>query len=292
MGAKSLSVRELTERAPAKINLTLRVLGRRADGYHELESVVGFAGVADRLTFAPQAQAALALSGPFAGACGPDTDNLVLTAVHALGERVAGLKAGRFMLEKELPVAAGLGGGSSDAAAALRLLAELNGLAADDPRLADAARVVGADVPVCLAAKARVMRGLGEILGPVLTLPALPTVLVNPGVPLPTRAVFAALTIKLRYNGTLDAVPTTLDTLIDFLVAHGNDLTEPAVACAPAIETVLTTLRSLPGVRLARMSGSGPTCFALFGTAAEAAAAEQVLAAAQPGWWVRATTIA
>ena len=282
----------LTERAPAKINLTLRVLGRRADGYHELESLVAFADVADRLTFEPQADAKLAMSGSFADVCGPTADNLVLKAVKALSERVAGLKAGRFTLEKELPVAAGLGGGSSDAAAVLRLLALLNGIAADDQRLADAARAVGADVPVCLAAKARVMRGLGEILGPVLSLPALPALLVNPGVPLPTRAVFSALTIKPRNDSALDEIPTTLDALIDFLAAHGNDLTEPAIACEPTVAAVLTALRGLPGVRLARMSGSGPTCFALFGTSDEAAAAARRLAAAQPGWWVRSTAIA
>ena len=285
-------MREFIERAPAKINLTLRVLGRRADGYHELESLVGFADVADRLTFEPQREAALALTGPFAGACGPDTDNLVLKAVRVLGERVAGLKVGRFTLDKELPVAAGVGGGSSDAAAALRLLARLNGLAADDARLAAAALAVGADVPVCLDAKARVMSGLGEILGPALVLPAVPAVLVNPGVPLPTRAVFAAFNATRRDESPLGAVPTTPDALIDFLAAHGNDLTAAAIACAPQVEAVLTALRGLPGARLARMSGSGPTCFALFATADAAAAAARALAAAQPGWWVRATAIA
>ncbi len=280
------------EKAPAKINLTLRVLGRRADGYHELESLVGFAGVADRLTLAPQADTTLAISGPYAAACGPDADNLVLKAVAALGGAVPGLKAGRFVLDKELPVAAGMGGGSSDAAAALRLLAQVNGLAHDDARLAAAALAVGADVPVCLDARARVMRGLGEILSPPLSLPALPAILVNPGVPVPTRDVFAAFA-RLRGDAKpLGTVPTTADALIDFLARQGNDLTAAAIACAPQVEGVLAAMRALPGVRLARMSGSGPTCFALFATAVEATAAARQLGAAQASWWVQATTIA
>jgi 4-diphosphocytidyl-2-C-methyl-D-erythritol kinase len=283
-------VSELAEQAPAKINLTLRVIGRRADGYHELESLVGFADLADRLTLSPQAQTALALRGPFAGACGPDADNLVLKAVAALGTRNGGVKAGRFTLEKNLPVAAGLGGGSADAAAALRLLARLNGIGAVE--LADAALAVGADVPVCLDAKARVMRGLGEILSAPLSLPALPALLVNPGVPLSTRAVFVAFAGARGSEKPLGAVPTTTDALIGFLGEHGNDLTQAAISCAPEIEAVLDALARLPGARLARMSGSGPTCFALFGTPAQAAAAAQQLAARHRGWWVRPTAIA
>ena len=282
----------LVETAPAKVNLTLRVLGRRADGYHELESLVGFADLADRLTLAPQADTELAISGPFAGACGPSEDNLVLKAAKALSARVPRLRAGRFTLEKELPVAAGLGGGSSDAGAALRLLARLNGIAAGDARLASAALAVGADVPVCLAAKARVMRGLGEILLAPLSLPALPALLVNPGVPLPTGAVFKAFAATGSHEKPLGALPATLDALIGFLAEHGNDLARAAIACAPEVDAVLTALSGLPGARLARMSGSGPTCFALFATADAAAAAARQLAGEQPGWWVRATTIA
>jgi 4-diphosphocytidyl-2-C-methyl-D-erythritol kinase len=279
----------LVETAPAKVNLTLRVVGRRADGYHELESLVAFASVADRLTLEPQVDTSLVLSGPFAGACGPDESNLVLKAVKALGAH-NGLKAGRFTLEKELPVAAGLGGGSSDAAAALRLLARLNGIA--EHELAAAALAVGADVPVCLDPRSRVMQGLGEILGPGLALPPLPALLVNPGVPLPTRDVFAALAGKRGEEMPLGEVPTTFDALIDFLAEHGNDLTEAAIACAPQVEEVLEALRGLPGVRLARMSGSGPTCFALFATAEAAATAARQLKGLQRNWWVRATHIA
>ena len=282
----------LVETAPAKINLTLRVVGRRADGYHELESLVGFADIADRLTLAQQAETALALSGPFAAACGADADNLVGKAVAALSARVGGLQTGRFSLDKQLPVAAGLGGGSSDAAATLRLLARLNDISPDDERLAAAALAVGADVPVCLAAKARVMRGLGEILSPPLALPPLPALMVNPGVPLPTRDVFTAYARLPGDTAPLGAVPTAFDALVDFLAAQGNDLTAAAIACAPQVDAVLAALRGLPGVRLVRMSGSGPTCFALFSTAEDAAAAARGLAAGHADWWVRATTIA
>ena len=152
----------LVEKAPAKINLTLRVLGRRADGYHRLESLVAFADLADTLSLQPGGDAALDITGPFAAACGPVAGNLVLKALAALRQRVAGLNAGRFLLDKNIPVAAGLGGGSADAAAALRLLARGNGLALDDARLAAAAPAVGADVPVCLESRARIMRGVRQ----------------------------------------------------------------------------------------------------------------------------------
>ena len=183
----------LIERAPAKVNLTLYVLGRRPDGYHQLESLVAFAGAGDTLSLTPGAALSLAVHGPTAGAAGPDAGNLVLKAARALAERVGPLKCGAFSLTKRLPVAAGLGGGSSDAAAALRLLARLNDLPADHAALIEAARATGADVPVCLAPRARLMAGIGEILGPPVDLPPLFCVLVNPGVPLATADVFRAL---------------------------------------------------------------------------------------------------
>jgi 4-diphosphocytidyl-2-C-methyl-D-erythritol kinase len=279
----------LAESAPAKINLTLRVVGRRADSYHELESLVVFANLADRLTLAPDDSDGLELSGPFAAACGPVEGNLVRKALAALRARVPGLKAGRFHLEKIIPVAAGLGGGSSDAAAALRLLARLNALAPDDARLTAAARATGADVPVCLDPRPRVMRGVGERLSDPVDLPALPALLVNPRVPLATGAVFAAFTKGSEV--LLGAVPAERNALIDFLGRHGNDLMRPAVACAPVVDEVLAELGALPGARCARMSGSGPTCFALFESADEAAAAARHLAAARKGWWVRAVTL-
>lgn len=281
----------LTEAAPAKVNLTLRVLGRRADGYHTLESLVGFAGLADTLTLEPHNRAAIDIAGPFAAACGPPESNLVLKALRALQTRVEGLKTGFFRLEKNIPVAAGLGGGSSDAAAALRLLARLNGLAPGDARLASAALETGADVPVCLDPRARIMRGVGEVLSAPVAMPALPGILVNPGVGLATRDVFAAFEGHRSGGQALAGVPAELDSLFDLLALHGNDLTPAAIACAPAVSEVLTALAALPGVRLSRMSGSGPSCFALFASAAAAAAAGRQLAAARNDWWVRAVAI-
>src|SRR6478735_11873281 len=183
------------EKAPAKVNLTLRVIGRRADGYHEIESLVAFAGVGDALTFTPGSAVALSVGGPTAAAAGEIADNLVLKAARALAERVERLKLGRFTLSKRLPVAAGLGGGSADAAAALRLLARANDLAPDDPRLMQAARATGADVPVCLDPRPRFMRGIGDVLSDPLDLPRLFAVLLNPGVAVSTREVFAALNL-------------------------------------------------------------------------------------------------
>ena len=275
----------LVEQAYAKINLTLRVLGRRKDGYHELESLVVFADLADTLTLEPGATATLEVTGPFAGSSGPVPDNLVFKAYDALRERVDGLQTGRFVLEKRLPVAAGIGGGSADAAAALRLLARLNDIALDDPRLMASALVVGADVPVCLDTRPRIMRGVGEKLSPPLALPAMPALLVNPGVPLSTREVFGKFA-AVPGGAELAEVPDGFDALIDFLARHGNDLTQAAIACVPMIAEVLDALRALPGVRLARMSGSGPTCFALFASSDEAATAAERLKAAQPAWWV------
>ncbi len=281
----------LTQTARAKINLTLRVTGKRADGYHELESLVVFADVADTLTLEPAGHVSVAATGPFADAIGAANDNLIVKAYDRLAALVPGLKGGRFMLDKHIPVAAGIGGGSADAAAALRLLARLNDLSLDDARIMTAASETGADVPVCVGSRACVMTGIGERLSPPLDLPPLPAVLVNPRVGVATRDVFAALA---RQGLPQDAqrlgdVPRGFDALIDYLGGHGNDLTEPAIACAPVVGEVLKALRALPGARLARMSGSGATCFALFATTAEAEAAARALAGR--GWWVAATML-
>jgi 4-diphosphocytidyl-2-C-methyl-D-erythritol kinase len=281
----------LVEQAPAKINLTLRVLRRREDGYHELESLVAFADLADKLALQPGATTALDISGPFAAASGPVSDNLVLKAVAALRQRIGGLMAGRFLLEKNIPVAAGIGGGSADAAAALRLVARANGLALDDPRLNEVALMVGADVPVCLASRPRIMRGVGELLADAIELPPLAAVLVNPGVALATRDVFAKFVAPQGGKTNMAEVPRQHDALIEFLSRHGNDLTQGAISCAPVIADVLTALQALPGVRLARMSGSGATCFALFATPDEAASAAQWLKAERKDWWVCSVTL-
>jgi 4-diphosphocytidyl-2-C-methyl-D-erythritol kinase len=288
------------EKAPAKINLTLRVMGRRPDGYHEIESLVAFAGVADDLSFTPARNLTLAVAGPTAAASGRISDNLVLKAADALAERVAGLKLGSFVLSKRLPVAAGLGGGSSDAAAALRLLARANRLAGDDPRLMQAARATGADVPVCLSPRPRLMRGIGDVLSDPLRLPPLSAVLVNPGVAVATRDAFAALRAGPSVPsapmdlglGSVHRPPWGLAELSAALAKDRNDLEQPAIALAPIIADVLAALRKSEGCRLARMSGSGATCFGLFETARAATMAARELRTRHPTWWIRATALA
>jgi 4-diphosphocytidyl-2-C-methyl-D-erythritol kinase len=283
-------------RAPAKVNLTLHVLGRRTDGWHELDSVVAFAGCCDRLALEPADSLSLAIDGPTALAAGPADDNLVLRAARALAERVPRLRLGRFHLLKALPVAAGLGGGSSDAAAALRALAVANGLASDDGRLFAAAAAVGADVPVCLCPSARRMGGRGEKLGPALRLPPLPAVLANPGAAVATPAVFAALGLKPGASLDAPAAPRLAAgcdaaRALSALEAGRNDLQASATRLAPAIGATLAALTRLDGARLVRMSGSGATCFALFDDRHAAARAARALAAAHPAWWVRATCL-
>jgi 4-diphosphocytidyl-2-C-methyl-D-erythritol kinase len=283
----------LSESAPAKVNLTLRVLGKRADGYHDLESLVVFARVADRLTLSPGSVLDLGVDGPTAAAAGGLSDNLVLRAAQALAARVPGLRLGRFALTKQLPVAAGIGGGSADAAAALRLLAQLNKLG-DDLRLMEAARATGADVPVCLDPHPRMMRGIGDVLSPPLALPALAAVMVNPGVPVPTKDVFARLGLAPgERRGEASAIdPGGLkdrDALLAYLEAQPNDLEAPAVALQPVIADVLAALAGQGGCLLARMSGSGATCFGLFETDVAAQSAAHALASAYPAWWVAPT---
>ena len=277
-------------RAPAKVNLTLHILGRREDGYHELDSLVAFAGVGDRLTFEPGPSLSLEASGPTAELSGPDDDNLVLRAARALAQRTAGLKLGPFRLYKLLPVAAGLGGGSSDAAAALRALAAFNGLAADDARVVAAARATGADVPVCLDPRARRMAGIGERLSPPLGLAPLPAVLVNPRAASPTPAVFAGIGLARGESSGLGPFAGTLAGDVAQALAEGrNDMQASAERLTPAISQTLAALRDIGGARLVRMSGSGATCFGLYRDRHAAAQAARRLRDAQPGWWVRAT---
>ena len=282
------------ESAPAKVNLTLRVLGRRDDGYHQIESLVAFADCGDRLTLAPGGELALAVSGPRAGQAGADADNLVLKAARALAARIPGIELGAFSLEKNLPVAAGLGGGSADAAAALRLIAQANGLPPGDPRIFEAARATGADVPVCLDPRPRLMRGIGEILSEPLVVPPLPAVLVNPGVAVATKPVFAAWTPAAEPSTPFDLAAAKgggIERLLYLLAAQANDLETAAIQLAPVIAGVLAGLRALPGCRLARMSGSGATCFGLFSSTAEAAAAAKIAQRRNPDWWVRACAL-
>jgi 4-diphosphocytidyl-2-C-methyl-D-erythritol kinase len=285
------SFKSETALAPAKINLTLRIVGRRADGYHELESLVAFAPFGDRLVFRPGMPLDLMVSGPTAAGAGPLADNLVLRAVRALAERIDGLELGRFALTKRLPSGAGLGGGSADAAAALRLVAKANHLALDDARIHDAARVTGADIPVCLDPRPRIMRGIGEILSAPLRLPKLGIVIVHPGVAVPTGPVFKALGLASGERcapPSVAAVPAGREALLGWLASEHNDLEAAAIAIAPPIADVLGAISDSPGCRLARMSGSGSACFGLFNSARAAAAAARRLAAAHPAWWARA----
>nr|WP_238183460.1 4-(cytidine 5'-diphospho)-2-C-methyl-D-erythritol kinase [Methylobacterium trifolii] len=287
----------LTTRAPAKINLTLHVLGRRAgDGYHALESLVAFAGVSDALALTPERPLSLDVSGPTAGPAGPNDDNLVLRAARHLAAGVPGLRLGAFALVKRLPVAAGIGGGSSDAAAALRLLARLNGLPIDHPAVIAAARATGADVPVCLEPRARMMRGAGEAIGPRLGLDPLPAVLINPGVPVPTAPVFKALGLAVgqdlpgaRHPDIADNLDA--DGLFGAIGPARNDLEGPALTVAPVIGDALAALRAQAGCRLARMSGSGATVFALYADRHRAVQAARAIRAGHPGWWVAATVL-
>jgi 4-diphosphocytidyl-2-C-methyl-D-erythritol kinase len=281
--------------APAKVNLTLRILGRRADGYHELESLVAFAGCGDRLTLRSGPRLELDVSGPTAGQSGATADNLVLRAANALATRIGGLTLGRFTLTKELPAGAGLGGGSADAAASLRLLAQANHLALDDGRILEAARATGADVPVCLDPRPRMMRGIGDILSTPVTLPKLGIVIVHPGITMPTPPVFAALGLRPGERRAAQpvstAVPGEREALLAWLATERNDLEAPAISIAPAIAEVLRAIAALPGCQLARMSGSGSACFGLFDAESAAEAAAGRLAKAQPGWWARASSI-
>ena len=299
-------------RAPAKVNLTLRVLGRRDDGLHEIKSLVVFTALADDVSLQTGRPLGLDIQGPLRQACGPAADNLVLKAAAALAARIPDLWLGHFILVKRIPVAAGLGGGSADAAAALRLLAQANAVALDDPCVLAAARQIGADVPVCLDPRSRIMRGAGEVLSEPLDLPKLAAVLVNPGVELATKDVFAAFdrsqarrqpevggreaaqppraASPSSFEARLRRAPqddSDRDGLLAFLESQRNDLEAAAISLHPAIAEVLAVLRALPQCRLARMSGSGASCFVLCDTKQAAAAAAQALRAAQPSWWIQ-----
>ncbi|MGO4852474.1 4-(cytidine 5'-diphospho)-2-C-methyl-D-erythritol kinase [Phaeovulum sp. W22_SRMD_FR3] len=268
--------------APAKVNLTLHVTGRRADGYHLLDSLVVFTELGDRLHFAAGPGLSLSVEGPMASGVPESEENLVLKAARLLGGGNAAIR-----LEKHLPHAAGLGGGSSDAAAAL------SGLAALWQRslpLTSMVMKLGADVPVCLKPGVKRMQGVGEVITPLPSLPPLWLVLVNPGVMVPTPAVFAALTEK---DGAPmpDTLPTFGDVadLVGFLQHCRNDLEAPALTVAPVVGRVLAALAAQPGCAVARMSGSGATCFGLFARRDAAKEAARVLWAAEPGWWVKET---
>jgi 4-diphosphocytidyl-2-C-methyl-D-erythritol kinase len=273
--------------APAKVNLYLHVVGRRSDGYHLLDSLVAFAAVGDELTAAPAATLSLAVTGPHAAALQiAPRDNLVWRAAELLAQHAGRAPAAQLTLAKHLPVASGIGGGSSDAAAALRALDALWQLGLDEAALAGLAATLGADVPVCLAARASWLGGIGGHVEPAPALPDVTALLVNPGEALPTQAVFKARRGEYSAPARFTAMPADAAGLAALLVERRNDLTSAAIALVPAIGEVLDRLTDLDGALLARMSGSGATCFALFARRGAAQAARALLAAERPGWWV------
>jgi 4-diphosphocytidyl-2-C-methyl-D-erythritol kinase len=269
--------------ARAKVNLWLKVVGRRADGYHLLDSLVAFADLADSLEATPSDALSLAVDGPAAAALGRELDNnLVLKAARLLADRAGVAPRAALRLTKRIPVAAGLGGGSADAAATLQVLGDLWRLALPVEDLFDLAARLGADVPMCLAGHAALVSGIGEKLAPAPPLPACGLLLVKPGTALATADVFAA-----RHGDFSTAEPglrpwRDLGGLVEALAIRGNDLTAAATALCPAIADVLAFLHNSPAVRYAAMSGSGATCFALYDTPG---AAERAAAEAPAGWW-------
>ena len=278
----------------AKLNLTLDVLGRRADGFHELRSLVAFASLGDEVEFDPPGPLGLTVEGRFAEALGGD--NLIIKAALLASNKVPGLKLGRFRLVKMLPVASGLGGGSADAAAALRLVARANGGALHDATLAELAPQLGSDVSVCLRSRPALISGRGEMVEPVAGFPSCGVLLANPGRPLATEAVYAALRAEPlapspRPRSERLDFHDDFEALLAYVTPRGNDLERPAAQLVPEIRDVLAALLALDGVLLARLSGSGPTCFALFASESDDTHAGARLVAEFPKWWIAASAL-
>lgn len=278
-----------TALAPAKVNLFLHVGPVDAAGYHPLASLVAFADVGDRVTVAPADRLSLTVEGPFAAGLSGLDDNLILRALRALGAAAGiGDPPLAVTLDKQLPIAAGLGGGSSDAGAALKLARDLLGLALGDDALADIAATLGADGPMCVHARTAWAAGRGERLTPEPRLPPLPALLINPGVASPTGEVYRGYDAGPPAAADRPSPPRdwSAATVIDWLAEQRNDLQDAAVARAPAIGEALVAAAALPDVRLVRMSGSGATVFALFDTADAAASAGRRLQTTRPRWWI------
>jgi len=274
--------------APAKLNLYLHVTGRRADGYHLLDSLVAFADIGDWLTVAPAKRLSVAVTGPFAkdlAAIDPE-QNLVWRAAERLARRLGRLPDAAITLEKRLPVASGIGGGSSDAAAALTSLVSLWRAKFGDGELAALGAELGADVPVCLAGRSAFVGGVGESIEPAPTLPPIAVVLANPGRPLVTADVFRTRSGPFGKAARFDRAPHEAAGFARLLADRRNDLTDAARAIVPEIDDVLMALAGCDGALLSRMSGSGATCFALFAETKSAEDAAAHLRGANPGWWV------
>ena len=274
----------LTEAARAKVNLHLHVTGKRADGYHELDSLAVFPAVGDILRVSDADSLSLELTGRFGEALVAEPNNLVLRAARGLAARVGVAPRGRIVLEKNLPVSSGIGGGSADAAAALRLLMRFWGVQVSASDLAELAVSLGADVPVCVVQSPTIMQGIGEILMPAPGLPTTGMVLINPLVAVPTPAVFKARTGGFSPAAVFPSDWPDAITMAQDLAVLGNDLEAPALSLCPLIGDVLAALRGDNTCLLARMSGSGATCFGLFANAE--AAQQAVPRLARPGWWV------
>lgn len=276
----------LTAFANPKVNLFLHVTGRRTDGYHLLESLVVFPDGGDILTVDEGAELTFSATGPFAEILGSPEDNLVLKAAKLLGTSSADLPGAHITLTKKLPVAAGIGGGSADAAAVLTLLNRLWNLNKSPEELARIGLDLGADVPVCLAAQPTMMRGVGEKLTPVSDVPEFHMILVNPGVPVSTPDIFKRLSPPFAPEDPKDELPGDLDGLVTWLKARKNDLQVPAIENVPVIATVLEEIAQQGGCLLERMSGSGATCFGIFSSLAESKQAANSLRARHPDWYV------
>lgn len=272
--------------APAKVNLTLHVVGKRDDGYHLLDSLVAFAGVGDTLDFSPSDALSLDVTGPTAGQIPAEGENIVLKAARLLAAAAGVSKGAAITLTKRLPVAAGIGGGSADAAAALKGLMRLWDVSLPPETLRRVALSIGADVPVCLAGTPMRMMGVGEVLEPAPALPPAWLLLVNPMVPLHTPPVFKARTGPFSEAAPLTAPPGDARALAEALAARRNDLTPPAITIEPVVGEVLAAIAATPGCLLPRMSGSGATCFGLYAEEAQARTAAARLAAAHPAWWI------
>lgn len=281
----------LRSAAPAKINLYLHVTGKRDDGYHTLDSLVVFAGIQDVISAEPAEDLTLAVDGPFADALSTGPENLVLRAARALADAMGVTAGARLLLTKRLPVSSGIGGGSADAAATLRVLCRLWRVSPDPDDLKRLALKLGADVPVCLAGRAAFMGGIGEILSSTPPLPDAWLVLANPNIPIATPEVFAARQGDFSKDGRFTYAPPTASEFAALLGARRNDLEAPARTLAPVIDEVIAAMSAQKGCLLARLSGSGATVFGMFGSAERATQAALNLAGRHPGWWVRPASL-
>jgi len=282
------SVAQISVHAAAKINLFLHVTGRREDGYHKLDSLVGFTAIGDHITVAASEEITLRISGPFGEGLSVDDDNLVFAAARLLAEEVGYHGGAAITLQKNLPVSSGIGGGSADAAATLQALNRLWDVGASPQMLAKIGLRLGADVPVCLRSKTARMGGIGEMIDPMDPLPDLGILLVNPGLAVSTPQVFKAR--QGPFSQPVDvSVPKSGKELCEFLALQQNDLQAPSIELAPVIAQVLETLSGLEGCRLSRLSGSGATCFGLFDDEAAAVAACDAISACHADWWIQPT---